>query len=408
MRVLSSVTGSMGHARDMLPLIRAIADAGHDVLVALPPSLAKVYEAERVRVEPVLPEMHDSVMAVVKAGAEKRHREAAESGLPVAPPPELTAFDEMLVMAGGPHITPTYRAIMALALEFKPNLVVRDSAEVAATLVAEQLGLRYISGPSGAGDLIDPVRLVDLLNDRRAELGIPLAHDPAALLRYGRFDSVPERYSFAAFDVPYAIRYRQSPIVARDEVLSREIADLPTDKPLVVAAMGTVLLQLREFFQYSSPEGEDPSKVLMQAIASGLSDLDCYAVLATGGVPMDGIEVGDNIHVVERMAQPLLLQCADLFLMHGGYNGIREAMFGGTPMAVMPQFGDQPFHADLVQKMNLGRVVPDTTAQAVRDTCRTVLDDPAITQEVRRAHREMLALPSVDTVVPHLESLALP
>jgi UDP:flavonoid glycosyltransferase YjiC (YdhE family) len=407
-RVLSSITGSQGHARDMLPLIRAIADAGHDVLVALPPSLAHIYEVERVRVAPVLPEMHDSIMAVVKEGTEKRVREAAEAGLPVAPPPELTAFDEMLVMAGGPHITPTYHAIMALALDFKPNLVVRDSAEIAATLVAEQLGLRYICGPSGAGDMVDPVRLVDLLNERRAEIGIPAAHDPAALYRYGRFDSVPERYGFAAFDVPYAIRYRQSPIVARDEVLSREIADLPTDKPLVAAAMGTVLLQLREFFQFGPPQDEDPSKVLLQAIAGGLSDLDCYAVLATGGLSMEGIEVGDNVHVVERMAQPLLLQCADLFLTHGGYNSIRESMFGGTAMAVLPQFGDQPFHADLLQKMNLGRVVPETTAKSVRDTCRTVLDDPAITQEVRRAQREMLALPSVDTVVPHLESLALP
>jgi len=219
---------------------------------------------------------------------------------------------------------------------------------------------------------------------------------------------VPERYGFAAFDVPYAIRYRQSPIVARDEVLSREITDLPTDKPLVAAAMGTVLLQLREFFQFGPPQAEDPSKVLLQAIAGGLSSLDCYAVLATGGLSMEGIEVGDNVLVVERMAQPLLLQCADLFLTHGGYNSIRESMFGGTPMAVLPQFGDQPFHADLLQKMNLGRVVPETTARSVHDTCRTVLDDPAITQEVRRAHREMLALPSVDTVVPHLESLALP
>ncbi len=407
MRVLSSITGSQGHARDMLPLIRAIADAGHEVLVVLPPSLARIYESERVRVEPVLPEMHDSIMAVMTEGAERRAREAAETGRPLAPPPEMTAFDQMLVMAGGPHITPTYHALMALAEEFKPDLVVRDCAEVASTLVAEQLGLRYICGPSGAGSLIDPVRLVGMLNERRAEIGIPAAHDPAALYRHGRFDAVPERYSFAAFDVPYAIRYRQSPIVARDEVLSREIAELPTDKPLVVAAMGTVLLQLQEFYKFGPPQAEDPSKVLLQALAGGLSELDCHAVLATGGLSMDGIEVGSNVIVVERMAQPLLLQCADLFITHGGYNGIRESMFGGTPMAVLPQFGDQPYYAELLEKMNLGRVVPETSARAVRETCRVVLDDPGITQEIRRAHREMLALPGVDTVVPHLESLAV-
>src|SRR5689334_17396872 len=128
MRVLTSITGSQGHARDMLPLVRAIAEAGHDVLVVLPPSLAPVYAGEPVRVEAVLPEMSDSIMAVIAAGAQARAREAAESGLPERPPPAMTVFDEMLVMAGGPHITPTYHLIMALAKDFQPDIVVRDSA----------------------------------------------------------------------------------------------------------------------------------------------------------------------------------------------------------------------------------------------------------------------------------------
>jgi N-glycosyltransferase len=391
----------------MLPLIRAIAEAGHEVLVVLPPSLASVYVNEPVRIEPVLPELTDSIMEVMRAGAEKRAREAAASGLPIAPPPSLTAFDEMLVMAGGPHISSSYRLIMALAKEFSPHLVVRDTAEVSITLVAEQLGLRYISGPSGCGHMIDPVRLVPLLNERREELGLTPNDDPAALYRYGRFDSVPERYSFSAFDVPYAIRYRQPSSVARDEVLSSAIARLPTDKPLVVAAMGTVLKALQQFAQFGPPQDSDPSKVLLQALATGLSELDCYGVLATGGLSMEGISVGDNVHVVNRMAQPLLLQCADLFITHAGYNSIRESMIGGTPMAVLPQFGDQPYHAERLEAMGLGKIIPATTAADVHDTCRAVLDSPAIGAEIRRAQREMMSLPSVESIVPHLESLAV-
>ncbi|MFD4673755.1 glycosyltransferase [Lentzea sp. NPDC058450] len=406
MRVLTSITGSQGHARDMLPLVRAIAEAGHEVLVVLPPSLAPVYATEAVRVEAVLPEMSESIMSVIAAGAEKRAREAAESGLPERPPPAMTVFDEMLVMAGGPHITPTYRLLLALAKEFSPDIVVRDSAEVAITLVAEELGLPHISGPSGTTPLIDIERLVEPLNERREELGLTPKFDPGALYRYGRFDSVPERYAFSAFDLPPAIRYRQPAIVARDEVLSREIADLPTDKPLVVAAMGTVLKALWEFAQYGPPSDVDPFKVLLQSLATGLSELDCYAVLATGGLPTDGVEFGPNVHVVDQMAQPLLLQCADLFITHGGYNSIREAMIAGTPMAVLPQFGDQPFNADQLEKLSLGKTVPATSAAAVHDTCQAVLSSAAIRQEVRRARQEMLALPPVESVVAHVESLA--
>src|SRR5690606_32238342 len=53
MRVLSTVTGSQGHARAVLPLVRALAAAGHEVVVALPPHLAEVYADSGARVEAV-------------------------------------------------------------------------------------------------------------------------------------------------------------------------------------------------------------------------------------------------------------------------------------------------------------------------------------------------------------------
>lgn len=106
---------------------------------------------------------------------------------------------------------------------------------------------------------------------------------------------------------------------------------------------------------------------------------------------------GRDVHLVDQMPQPLLLRCAQLFVTHGGYNSIREAVGTGTPMAVAPRFGDQPANADRVQALGLGRRIPGPgaapTAAEVAATCHRLLADPEVNARTRHAQRQMLALP---------------
>ncbi|MFD7512155.1 glycosyltransferase, partial [Streptomyces sp. NPDC059853] len=112
--------------------------------------------------------------------------------------------------------------------------------------------------------------------------------------------------------------------------------------------------------------------------------------------PLDGSEPRSKIHQTDRVTQPLLQECADLFITHGGYNSIREAVRTATPMAVIPNFGDQPHNARRVAELGLGRHLtgapdPDTLA----DACRLILDDRAMTARLRAARLAMLSLPDL-------------
>jgi len=394
------VTGSQGHARAVLPLARAVAEAGHEVLVATPPDLAEVFEPEPMRVEAVLPGIVESITHMVQE-RERAEQEGAER-------PRLNAREQLIATASGPHVTTAYQAMYPLAKEFRPDIVVRDGAELAGTLIAEQLGIPHLSVPSGAGNMVDPAGLVDQLNERRQELGLPREDDPKAVHRYGRFDCLPARTSFAAFDLPEPFTYQQPAVVGRDEGLTPELAALPADSPLVIASVGTALPMLGAFREFGIDplEGMEDPDVTVQAIIGGLSRLECQAVVATAGFPVGDIEIGDNVHVVERMPQPALLECAQLFLTHAGYNSIREAVRNGVPMAALPQFGDQPHNARRLEELGLGKVIPQTTPESVHETCRAVLDDAAVTAEIRRTQRETLALPGIAAAVAHLESLA--
>ncbi|WP_342456357.1 glycosyltransferase [Streptomyces coeruleorubidus] len=106
------------------------------------------------------------------------------------------------------------------------------------------------------------------------------------------------------------------------------------------------------------------------------------------------------------MPQPLLLESVDLFVTHGGFNSIREAMRTGTPLAVLPHFGDQPANAERVEELGLGRHIADRSAAGIADVCRKLLADPEPRARARSAQLAMLTLPEVGQAVGDLAGIA--
>ena len=123
-------------------------------------------------------------------------------------------------------------------------------------------------------------------------------------------------------------------------------------------------------------------------------------------MPVDTTKAAPHVRVVDRFPQQLLLEHAALFVTHGGYNSIREAVRAGVPMAVRPMFGDQQYNALRVADLGLGEHIANRGAEPMLETCRRLLADENVTDEARRAQKEMLALPGIDAAVTHLERLA--
>ncbi|MPY64088.1 glycosyltransferase, partial [Streptomyces spongiae] len=199
--------------------------------------------------------------------------------------------------------------------------------------------------------------------------------------------------------------------VTRGETLPDWFGDLPAGRPLVLASLGTGLpATVLEFLDKAREFGApippyDPAEPL-NTVVEALSALDCAAIVSTLGMPVDTAEAAPHVRVVDRFPQQLLLEHADLFVTHGGYNSIREAVRAGVPMAVRPMFGDQQYNALRVADLGLGEHIAARGAEAMLETCRRLLTDRTVTDEARRAQKEMLSLPGIDVVVAHLEGLA--
>ncbi|MGW7694063.1 glycosyltransferase [Streptomyces asiaticus] len=397
---------SPSHGRAQLPLARSLAAAGHEVLVVTTPALVPVFEREEVRVTSAITDFSpSSLLGPVLA------EETERAGLPDMDDEQRQEFmlRVMCKVVSGPMATMLLDAVLPVAQDFRPDLILRDGMDLSACVVAETLGIPQLPTPSGAVNGFDPAALLPGLNALRKRRGLPSLEDPLSIVPHGRIDYVPPAFSFARH-LPATWAYRQTVDVDRGAVLPRWVAELPTDRPLMFAAIGTAI----PMFHDSSREADagppmpmpDPVDTL-HAMVQGVSRLEeCTVILATGGIPVDTDGVPPHVHITDRLPQPLLLESVDLFLTHGGFNSIRESLRTATPMAVLPQFGDQPNNAERVEELGLGRRITDATPDGITAVCREVLADDGCRARARRARLEMLALPEIDSAVSDLEKLA--
>ncbi|MEU7558471.1 glycosyltransferase [Streptomyces eurythermus] len=401
MRVLCTTLGSPSHGRAQLPLLRALAKAGHQVLVVTTEALAPVFHDDDVEVRAVLPQF-DPVAMLGPHLAELQDSAGLSLSSPVLPRLLMRAL-------AGPSVKQHLDILAPVTREFRPDLVLRDGMDMAAVLTAEQLGVPQLPTPSGFSNTIEPEEVLPRLNERRRELGLPERDDPLSLVAHGRVDYVPPSHSFCRH-LPPALAYRQTVDVERHQVLPGWVVELPTDRPLVYAAIGTALPVVRE----QMGAGANPLPVELPDVAESLEAIlgaaaeldDCTVIVSTSGVPVDTEGLPGHVRVTERVPQPLLLESVDLFLTHGGFNSVREALRTGTPLAVLPHFGDQHINAERVVELGLGGHITDRSVRGIADMCRTLLADPAPRARMRAARLAMLTLPDIEQAVADLEAIA--
>lgn len=401
MRILCTTLGSPSHGRAQLPLLRALAEAGHQVAVATTDGLAHVFRDDDVEVNAVLPDVDPVGMLGPFLG---ELRDSADLSL------SSPALMRMLMRAlAGPGVKPHLDVLAPLARDFRPDLILRDGMDMGAVLTAELLEVPQLPTPSGFSNIIEPAEVLPTLNERRRELGLPQRDDPLSFVPYGRVDYVPPAFSFSRH-LPPALSYRQTVDVERHGALPPWAAGLPTDRPLVYAGIGTALPVMREQTAQGAPqlpvELPDAAESL-EAIVGAAAELEeCTVIVSTSGIPLDTAGLPGHVHVTERVPQPLLLESMDLFVTHGGFNSVREALRTGTPLAVLPHFGDQHTNAERVAELGLGGHITDRSARGIAKMCRALLSDPAPRARARSAQLAMLTLPDIGQAVTDLEGIA--
>jgi UDP:flavonoid glycosyltransferase YjiC (YdhE family) len=391
MRVLFTVQPSVGHLHPLVPITKALAEAGHEVAVCSSPSFRTEVEAFG--------------LSHMDAGLDWHTADHSTwSAFPPMPPPgpEFAKFVvSVFADITARHMVPD---LLAIASDWRPDLVVREGMEYGGCIAAECLGIPHASvAGNGYGAVDSPEvqyfpgnrwAVAEPLRRHREQFGLPPDPDVEMPFRYLHLCFTPPAWDATSAPRPRNAHFlRHTNTVSPAAQLPDWVEQLP-DRPTILASLGTV---------FNKTPG------VLEAIVEGLRHEPVNLIVAIGR-DQDPERFGaqpPNVRLEAHVPQPLLLPHCDVFVNHGGFNGVKEALSAGIPMIIVPITADQPYCARRCAALGVAAVVDgaDRTAGAIRTAVLDVLRNPGYTTKAKEFRKEMNALPGPDRIVDLLEAL---
>ena len=377
MRVLFSCTAGDGHFTPLVPLARAFADGGHEVAFATAAEFA-----DRVAA---------AGFAALPAGVTLRElrpqMEAFWIRIEQVPPherrPETFAYRFATLDAPA-----KLDALLAEATAWQPDLIVHETADLAAPPVAAALGVP--SAQHSFGRLL-PHACLERAAPLTALLWERLGLEPDPLsgeYRGPYVDICPPSLQDASPPDGTRVLHLQPATPGAGDPAWR--ARLAGDRPVVYVTLGTVFNDTDRF----------------STILTALAEVDA-TVLTTIGRNNDPAELGPlpaNVIVERYVPQADVLPFCDVAVGHGGSGSTLGALAHGLPMLLLPHGADQFENARACAVLGVAQVLmPDAlTAEGVASAVRALLAEPAPRAAAGHVAQEIAAMSTPQEVVAAL------
>ncbi len=378
MRILFTFIGGLGHFHPLVPVARAAAAAGHEVAVACSGGLVPQVEAAGFRALATSPPR--------QVPREPPPRERT----PLAPTDARAAeveFAENFADKGARrHAT----AIAKHVRDWRPDVIVRDEADLGSGIAAEVCGVPAATVlVLAAGMLVRPELVSPPLAALRAEHGLP--PDPGLARLTGDLVLAPFAPSFRSPASPVPLPLSTLWFRPDDRVPART----RPARHRVYVTLGTV---------FNAESGD-----LFERLLAGLAAVDAD-VLVTVGRHLDPADFGPQpAHVrIERFVpQGQVLPETDLVVSHGGSGSLTAALAHGLPSVLLPLGADQPHNAARAEELGVARTLDAATAtpDEIRRAVDDALHDGSLAARARGMAAEIDGLPGVEETVPLLEAL---
>ncbi|MFF3443909.1 glycosyltransferase [Streptosporangium sp. NPDC002721] len=145
-----------------------------------------------------------------------------------------------------------------------------------------------------------------------------------------------------------------------DEVAFSGLDRIDPDRPLVYVSFGTIF--------YRRPD-------LLRTVITGAAATGAQVIASVGDLAEE-LALPDDVLTAPYVPQREVLERADVFVTHGGYNSVAESIRAATPMLVIPLAVDQPIQAHFVGSAGFGTALEPAavTERAVTDAVTDLLD----------------------------------
>jgi UDP:flavonoid glycosyltransferase YjiC (YdhE family) len=381
MRILFSALRMTGHLRPLFPYARALDKRGHDVLFAAPESARQIVEAEGLNFLAVAHPGDDVLKPVWKRAG----------SLPLEWANALFLGD---VFAGlnARAALPELREAMR---QWKPDLVLRESAEFAAPVAAAEAGIPTaqiaLNNDVAEEWIFDHAKAkVDLL---RLSVGLE-ADDGAALRAAPVFTCFPHALTASVPVVqerrPFRVRTDRHSLTRGDKAPSWAPQG---GESLIFVSLGTL------------PNGQSKGAEIYRAVVQAASTLPAQFLLSTGSAALESGALGDvpdNVTVENWVAPQDIYPRATALLCHGGSGTLLEGLAAGLPLVLTPLGGDQLDNARLVEDAGAGITLLEPDPSSLANALARALNDQGLRARARDISDEIAALPGIDAAVDAL------
>ena len=379
MRILFTFIGGLGHFDPLEPVARACVAAGHDVAVSCSGGLtARVGERGFLGLATSAP------------------RPPGHPARDLAPIPAVDAHAAEVEFAENFADKGARRHAIAIQEHiraWRPDIVVRDEADLGSAIAAEVWGVPVATVlVLASGMLIRPELVAAPLATLRAEHG--LVPDPSLSMLARGLVLSPFPASFRSPVSPVSlpettVAFRGGPAEASLVRRAR------TSRKGVYVTLGTV---------FNSGSGD-----LFERLLAGLAEVDADVVV-TVGRDVDPAAFGpqpDHLRIESFVPQADLLPAADVVVSHGGSGTLMATLAHGLPSVLLPLGADQPHNAARAEELGLARTLDAAVATpaTIRRTVEDVLQDPSTLARTRQVADEIGSLPDVEQTLPLLEQL---
>ena len=384
MRVLCTCVPGDGHFNPMLPLARAMAEAGHEVAFATAEAIGPHVVKAGFEFLPAGISLPDQL-------TEARRRYPAEAALLGA-----ERFENFVPrMLGGVAAPARIEDLVPIVDKWRPDVIVHDETELGGPVAAAVAGIPHVDHSVGILRPLGMFRLAhQMLEPVYERWGVELGPH-AGLFDYLYLDVCPPSLQSSWIDqvaVAHPMTNAAIPADAGEEP-PPWLADL-ADRPTLYVSLGTVF-------------NNDPT--VFRTILEGVRE-EPVNVIATVGRQNDPADLGpqpDHVHVERYVSQALLLPHCDVVVNQGG-TAILSILAEGLPMIVVPQGANQFHNAAALENAGVARsLLPGAvTAESVRTELRTLLDDPGYRRRATGLAAEIEAMPGPPAGVALVERVA--
>ena len=387
MKVWFSIIPGHGHFFPMIPLARALGEAGHQVTFCTSASYGEVVRANG--------------FASLAVGPD--YTQASAKGDTTDPEVTRDRVVKMMFMDAPPLI------LDSLLEQFevqRPDVMLVDPVEGGAMLAGEAAGI-----PFGA--------VVNAVRPSRLPGRVPFDFDEREAFLEEWIDGPIARFRERAGLGDHRLMFDEMPF---DRTLTLTMAPPSLDAWPISWQSHTAHLLRPEIHRSDSDDGwlealPDDRPIVSVTLGTLFGSVELYtavieAVLGTGArvVAATGLDLDithPRLSTTRWVSMDRLMERSDVVVHHGGWGSTVAGLATGTPAVVMPLGADQPWQAARLASVGAAvQVDRRRIAEEVPSAIESVIDDPVYGMNARRLHQEIEAMPAAPEVVPLVEQLA--